>query len=708
MNTTPITSAETPATSRVGTQVRVWNWVCTVFAHRLFPIALAAGAVILMLPSLGAGLFMDDLVQRTIQLKPEQLPTEIQYTGFGSAESGTFTAVLNDLFGLSRRKEALELGKDYGLLTWWMPEDLKAALWRPFTAFTHWLDYRLFPEAPALMHAHNIAWFTVVVYLAAVVYRRIAVHGSEVGVVSDEMHARALGVGGLAAFLFLLDKNMFFPVMFVANRGFVIALCWGLLCLYEHHLWRTTRSLWHLAGTTLSLALAMLANEGGASTLAFLLAYALVLEPQNWRMRAVSLLPAIGVMVAWRVVYVWLGFGVANIGGYIDPGYEPLVFLNEVFTRATILAGAQLSGVPPEVTFFLNPAWKPWLTTAFLLFSLTCATVFSQMLRRDRSARFWFLAMLLSLVPAATVVPLSKNLGFVAVGTFGVIAPFLVRLISNGSDERAPKSAGFVAGCVAVLLLMAHVPGSLVARALLAWICPKVSPITTRMTGFRRFPGIGGRDVIMVNCPAQLATLAAPFVRAYYSEPLPMSFATLLPAQTSFTLTRVSDSTLIAEAITRAPGKGLLSCDEMGLVHPCYALQAANTILTAGRTWKVGQRVERKTFVTEVMEITETGAPRKVAFHFHTALDSEQMFWLHFNWGTLKYEKFKVPKVGEGATIAGPQQRSRRLNRARRTAHGRHRHNLRFVACLLRAGPGDFCRLEKPLLIAPNFRSIRP
>ena len=136
-------------------------------------------------------------------------------------------------------------------------------------------------------------------------------------------------VAGLAAALFLLDKNTYGPVMYVANRGFIISLVFGLLCLHAHLRWRTTKSSAWMWLSALWLLLSLLANEGGASTLAFLVAYALVLEPGGWRPRLTSLLPAAAVMLGWRAVYVGSGFGVRNFTGYIDPGYEPLLFLRE-------------------------------------------------------------------------------------------------------------------------------------------------------------------------------------------------------------------------------------------------------------------------------------------------------------------------------------------------------------------------------------------
>jgi hypothetical protein len=103
-------------------------------------------------------------------------------------------------------------------------------------------------------------WFAAVVLLVTIVYRKLMGSGA---------------AAGLAALLFLLDANTYGPVMFVANRGFLLSLCFGLLCLYEHHQWRGAGSRAGCVLSMLFLALALLANEGGASTLAFLLAYAL-------------------------------------------------------------------------------------------------------------------------------------------------------------------------------------------------------------------------------------------------------------------------------------------------------------------------------------------------------------------------------------------------------------------------------------------------
>jgi hypothetical protein len=182
-----------------------------VSEHRWLPLALALVAVVMMLPALTAGLFGDDLIQRLTQLRPEELPPRITDTGFVSSDSGQFRTVLRDLFGYLNRPEAAARAREYGIAPWWAHEAWKAGLWRPVTAFTHWLDYRLFPNRPALMHAHSIVWYAAAVFLVATLYRKIgtqvplspALSPSE----GERSRQSAVWVAGLAACLWLLDKD---------------------------------------------------------------------------------------------------------------------------------------------------------------------------------------------------------------------------------------------------------------------------------------------------------------------------------------------------------------------------------------------------------------------------------------------------------------------------------------------------------------------
>jgi hypothetical protein len=624
--------------------------------HRRLPLALALAAVVLMLPALHTGLLLDDLVQRVMQFPPGELPPRLMDTGFVPKDSGQLGTVLCNLFGFPRAQEAAARARDYGILAWWVPDGLKAALWRPLTAFTHWLDYRLYPNAPVLMHAHNIAWYALAVYLAATLYRKLETcsPGTNLEERSSDPSTRpktqsSFSVAGLAATLFLLDKNTYFPVMFVANRGFIIALVFGLLCLDAHHRWRTTRSRRHLWRSTLWLLLSLLANEGGASTLAFLAAYALVLEPGDWRSRLRSLLPSLAVILVWRIVYVSFGFGVRMIGGYIDPGYEPLLFLQNLPSRVNTLLGGQLTGLPPEIIVPLNAEWQTGFTLFFAGFNLLCAVAFLPILRRDRVTRFWAVAALLALVPAATVAPLSKNMAFVAVGAFGAVASFLAHF--GRKAILGPRQG--IAWCLAVWLVVAHIPGALAGRIVMAEANPLIPKVIARWCGFENLPEIGEKDVLVINNPSQLSTLAAPFYRAYHGQPLPKTMRILVPGSIRVEVRRVDESTLVL----KTSQADLFDCPAVGPIHVCYVFKMANDFLGGGKIWKPGDRITREGFAVEVLEVSQRGMPSAVTFHFDRPLESEGRVWLFFDWRSNHYAPLVLPRSGNTIEIEGADYR---------------------------------------------------
>jgi hypothetical protein len=152
--------------------VRAADFLTKILIHRLLHLILAILAVAIMVPALKLGLVADDLPQRAVELRPDQLPPGMAETG-NPADSGKFSTVLFDLFGFNRSPQTVAVMKNYGTVPWWTPDDVRCSLCRPVAAFTHWLDYRLFPDSPALMHAHNIAWFAAVIFAVAVVYRKL-------------------------------------------------------------------------------------------------------------------------------------------------------------------------------------------------------------------------------------------------------------------------------------------------------------------------------------------------------------------------------------------------------------------------------------------------------------------------------------------------------------------------------------------------------
>jgi hypothetical protein len=603
-------------------------------AHRHLPTILAIGAIVVMLPALKIGLFADDLPQRAVELRPDQLPPRMHATG-NPANSGSFSTVLFDLFGFNRDPQCVVLMKNYGMLPWWTPDDLKCALCRPVAALTHWLDYRFFPNSPVLMHAHNIAWFAAVVFLITIVYRKL------------------MGTGwaaGLAALLFLLDSNTYSPVAFVANRGYLLALFFSLLCLYEHHQWRSTKSHCAMLLSALFLALSLFAEESGASTFAFILAYALVLEPGSFRNRALTVLPSVPVIVVWRIIYTLSGYGLSHVGiFYIDPAHEPFQFVRELIPRNAVLLGSQLTSVPPELLFAVKPALQPAIITFYSVFLVAALVVFVPWVRRDKMAAFWFAAMILAAIPEAVLVPLSKNFGFIAVGAYGLIASFVAGLVSRSIP--LPKWPGYqiLAWTACVLLILVHGPLAVAKRVAVVKVDSSVFAWAARVPP--DWPNIENENLIVVNATLPLESYYVPAYMAYYHQPLPKTLRTLVPGCTGFDVQRTDDKTLVIQS----QGPNIFSCDNVGPMHVAYVLNTV-TLIFGEPKCKKGDRYNLDGLTVEVLETDASDLPSRVAFHFDTSLDSPDFRWLWFDWRKSSGKPFKVPAIGQSVTIPGPKK----------------------------------------------------
>ena len=223
--------------------------------NRYAPLIIAGIAAVIMLPALNAGLIQDDLFHRIRLVEPSQLPRELSGTGLIPPDAGELSAALRDMHSFARTQQDTDNLKESGLCPWWTAENWRFANWRPLDSFTHWLDYRLFPNSPPLMHLHNIAWFTAVVFLLTILYRQLMTPA---------------WMATLAALLYSIDDSNYFPAMWIANRNLLLALFFSILTLLLHHKWREQNSL--AAGVTapFTLLLSLLSTEAGIATFAYL------------------------------------------------------------------------------------------------------------------------------------------------------------------------------------------------------------------------------------------------------------------------------------------------------------------------------------------------------------------------------------------------------------------------------------------------------
>ena len=119
----------------------------------------------------------------------------------------------------------------------------------------------------------------------------------------------------------------------------------------------------------LLLLAALFTKEEGLGTCAYLAAYALFVDRAGWRRGCLALLPYAAVVLAWRAVRSAWGYGVWNMGVYVDPLTDPGRFAAAVVQRAPILLLGQWTPIPAEVTVVLRPFFAGllwWVAVSFL------------------------------------------------------------------------------------------------------------------------------------------------------------------------------------------------------------------------------------------------------------------------------------------------------------------------------------------------------
>ena len=222
-----------------------------------------------------------------------------------------------------------------------------------------------------------------------------------------------------------------------------------------------------------------------------------MLEPGSFRNRALTVLPSVLVITVWWLIHTFSGYGLSHVSIYIDPAQEPFRFVRELIPRDLVLLGSQLTSVPPEFLFAVKPSLHPIIIAAYGMFAVAALAVFLPLVFRDKVAAFWFAAMILAAIPEAVLVPASKNIGFIAIGAFGLIASFIADVVTQPKDSLQGKGSRILTLTACALLIFAHVPGAIVKRVVTARMAVGVFAWAGRMPP--DWPNAENETVIVIN-----------------------------------------------------------------------------------------------------------------------------------------------------------------------------------------------------------------
>ena len=611
-----------------------------------YPAVPVAIGVLLALPSLWGGLQFDDYGIRATVLDLYVVE------GISADPLQPFSFLDGDPI----RNQRL---MDYGFLPWWSDLECRAAFMRPLTALTHMVDYRLLDDYPVLMHAQSLIWFALLIWAAAILYRRL---------MSRTMPP---WFAALAALLFAVDEAHAGPVGWLANRNAVLAGLFGVLTLIAYDRWR--RDGWRPAAALAPAALlaGLLSKESAVCTGAYLLAYAIFLDGGPWIRRLIGLTPCILVGLAWYVAYRALGFGTAHSGVYVDPAHDPLGFAFHVARDAPILLLGQWGLPPSQFSLWCSaPALRLYWLGA-MVFLLLWAVFFVPLVARSPLTRFWTMGMMLSLLPACAAFPDDRLLMFVGLGAMGLLAQFLGGLKegapwqpSSAAWKRLARVGGFAFVAIHLIIAPLFFPMTLVSlKSLGRRVEALVNTLPSDDPQFER------QTLILVNSPAWLYDMAVLHIRHYREQPLPARMLNLTSSFKAAKLARPDANTLLVRPVggylppPGGPGGSDSPLPDFSIGRFAHYLD--RLFRDDRRPLALGDTVELPIVTITITDVTEDGRAAEATFRFRAALEDASLRWFTLTKGG--HVEFQPPVIGQTVEVPLPLSRSmpRRLEKPR-------------------------------------------
>lgn len=581
--------------------------VKNVLSGKWLPFIVVCIALFLTLSSLSTDLQFDDYSHLGKMRYPTFFPEH------KSNIMGLFTFAYGD-------SGVVERDLLNGHYPWWTQPDLKINFFRPLAVATHWLDHHYLTNKPVLMHLHSLLWFGAMVFMAALLYRRLLT---------------PLWIAGLAALLFAIDDAHGVPAAWLANRNGLLAAVFGFLTTYLHDRWR--KDGW-TAGAMLapvSFLCSLFSAEAGVATGAYIFSYELFLGSGHWRKKIMSILPYILLGAAWIALYRTLGFGTYGSGVYIDPAKEPLTYLFALFERIPVFLNGQWL-LPPAQFYDLipKPAGTIVLTILYILMALT-AVMFFPLLKRDAVARFWTLGMMLSLLPISAGMPHNRNLIFVGLGAMGLLAQFLGSWWQKADWLPVARWWRLPARGIVFVFVVAHL---ILAPLTLPSECLSMKQFNEMifekpLLQLAEHTSFTDKILIFINPPVSFPPLfLTPLCMKHRIAPPLKARPLLSGVNTKVAITRIDENTLAIE-----PENGFIDTNFDRL------FRSANHPMNVGEIVKMGD------VQAEVLSLTKDKRPLKVKFAFFRSLDHASL--LFFKWQNDGFAPFDLPKIGESVIL---------------------------------------------------------
>jgi hypothetical protein len=347
------------------------------------------------------------------------------------------------------------------------------------------------------------------------------------------------------------------------------------------------------------------------------------------------LIPYAAVVIVWRILWTYLGYGVAHMGCYTDPLSEPLLYMYKVIKNGPLLLQGAVAMPPADVSLLLSSdIWKIVWRGA-LVFLVLSALLLIPFFKRNRAARFWVVGMLLSVLPICAAFTSDRLLPFVSIGAMGLIAEFIAFVFTKSHGLQRQLFWRVPATVLAVLLVFIHLvisPPMLILRV--------ARPMGPKgfIGGLQYVPfdeSIENQDLVVVNPPSAFLAMTCLPAWATEGKPLPAHMRILASSQFGPVEVKRIDERII----TVRPRGG-------------YLVTILDKLFRSDQNrFSVGDRIELTGMTVEVTELTGNGLPAEAAFSFSVDLEDASLRWLQYQKG--RYVPFHPPAVGQSVELPG-------------------------------------------------------
>jgi hypothetical protein len=572
-----------------------------LIGERRLALWLALVAMVLSSPCLLLGFYLDDYIGRYVW---SDLPG-----------AHALNRLIEGGYTLANGNPADNLWQvEQGYAPWWIYDHLLVRLYRPISLATHLLDAKLWLHSAFMMHAHSLLWLGVLVIAATRMYRA----------------ALGRAVGGFAALLFSVDHTHGFVVGYIANRHALIAGALSMVCLECFIRFRANGDKRAAVVAPVAYVLALLAGEASLAVAGYLFAYALFAEKGSLVRRALAFAPYFIITVAWRGLYNFSGHGARGSGLYLDPGRDPAHFLVAMLERGPVLLLGQFFIPPAEAYSLGGGLFGPVMLAFAVVFSIALVVAFVPLLVRSRTARFWAVGLLISLVPASSTWPHDRQLLFTSFGAMGLVAE-LWEMFLKLRGQTVPLHLR-ASGAIGAVLLLGRLVISPLATPISVSSVMLTSPLHRAITSVGS--EISGRDAVFVTAPDYFAVKLVQLARRVEEQPVARRFRALSFGSEPVTVTRTGERSL------RLHYEGGI------LTTPFMELYRDRRL-----PMPPGYRVELAGLSIEVAHATSDGRADAADFEFDKAL--EDTSFCFYYWTDDGFAKFAVPSVGGTVRVPG-------------------------------------------------------